>query len=98
MWLWRGVICPEPGEHIRDTAAEAIELCRQYKADPKGKEYAGFPSQGYFEFVFNDVKLIVWADSTVEQIADDFEAEMERRRIESHDELRQWDKANKIGQ
>lgn len=72
MWIWRGAIVPEPGEDIRHAAMEAVALCQQFKAGNDGQTYGGYPSQGYFQFEFNDVTLIVWKDSTPEQIVAQF--------------------------
>ena len=75
MWIWRGVICPEPGEHIKDAAREAIAICKQFKGDKHTDEFGGYPAQGYFEFTFNGVKLLVWTDSQPEEIVWQYEHE-----------------------
>ena len=94
MWIWRGQIVPEPGEHIKRAAEEAIALCHQFGADTKGKTYGGYPSQGYFELTFNGVKISVWADSTVDGIVQEYEEsrKSEKGTLQEYEESRKSEK------
>jgi len=72
MWVWDGVIRPEPGECIDDAVREAKLLADRYHAGSKLDATA----QKYdvcFSFRFNDVWMRVFSDSTVEELCEQYQ-------------------------
>jgi hypothetical protein len=66
MWIWEGVICPEPGESIDNAAKQAIALAKVFKAAPRPDKYQ------YFTIAFNDIELKIYRDSTVKEVVNEY--------------------------
>ncbi len=71
MWIWDGKICPEPGEVIDDACRQSIAIAQAHgggsKLDPVAQQY-----DICFRFTFNDTTVRAFADSTVEELCEQY--------------------------
>ena len=71
MWCWHGAVIASPGAHIIDCCHEAIEIAREHGAGLKQREALDpccDPDPTYFSFSHNGTEVIVYRDSTVAEL------------------------------
>lgn len=65
MWIWDGVIGPEPGENIEDAAKEAINIAGRYGGGCQA-------ANCYFQFDFNSITLRAYPWSKPQDIVAEY--------------------------